>query len=474
MSRTIGELAGTSAEELISLLASGEVTSVDIVNDCIAYAAAIDHPSSARALNSIAQISPTALDEAAASDARRREGKLLSENDGLPLFIKDNIEAVGLPGAAGSTALAGRPTRDAALVRAARAAGLVIVGSTNLSEWANLRSPKSTSGWSALGGLVDNPWRHGRSAGGSSSGSGAAVGAGLTPWAVGTETDGSIICPASVSGVAGLKPTVGSISTDGVVPLSASQDSPGPIARRVSDVARLWSILSGKPVNPASPRLVIATNWLAGHEGTDEVVASVTEVLLAEHGAQPVVVADITEADGSDELTVLLCEMADDLSAYLAGRPGDGVTSLADVVAFEKAHADTELKWFGHEFFEKALELRGRENPDYAIARERNLRRMIDEVLEPALVHGDVLISAAYGPAWESDLVNGGHSNAFASVATMPAAIAGWPIATVPVGLVDGLPVGVSIVGRAGREDDVLAAAALIERIVNFSARPAL
>jgi len=291
---------------------------------------------------------------------------------------------------------------------------------------------------------------------------------------VGTETDGSIICPASVSGVAGLKPTVGSISTDGVVPLSASQDSPGPIARRVSDVARLWSILSGKPVNPASPRLVIATNWLAGHEGTDEVVASVTEVLLAEHGAQPVVVADITEADGSDELTVLLCEMADDLSAYLAGRPGDGVTSLADVVAFEKAHADTELKWFGHEFFEQALELRGRENPDYAVARERNLRRMIDEVLEPALVHGDVLISAAYGPAWESDLVNGGHSNAFASVATMPAAIAGWPIATVPVGLVDGLPVGVSIVGRAGREDDVLAAAALIERIVNFTARPAL
>ena len=220
-------------------------------------------------------------------------------------------------------------------------------------------------------------------------------------------------------------------------------------------------------MNPASPRLVIATNWPAGHEGTDQVVASVTEVLLAEHGAQPVVVADITEADGSDELTVLLCEMADDLSAYLAGRPGDGVTSLADVVAYEKANADTELKWFGHEFFEQALDLGGRANPDYAVARERNLRRMIDEVLEPALVHGDVLISAAYGPAWESDLVNGGHSNAFASVATMPAAIAGWPIATVPIGLVDGLPVGLTLVGRPDQEWSVLNAAATIEEVVH-------
>ena len=150
------------------------------------------------------------------------------------------------------------------------------------------------------------------------------------------------------------------------------------------------------------------------------------------------------------------------------------MTSLADVVAFEKAHADTELQWFGHEFFEQALQRRGRENPDYATARERNLRRMIDDILEPALVHGDVLISAAYGPAWESDLENGGHSNAVASVATMPAAVTGWPIATVPVGVVDGLPVGVAIIGRAGREDDVLAAAALIERIVNFTARPTI
>ena len=186
---------------------------------------------------------------------------------GLPIVIKDNIEVTGLPAAAGSTSLVGRPATDALLVTRLRDAGAVVLGSSNLSEWANIRSERSTSGWSATGGLVGNPWALDRSAGGSSSGSGAAVAAGLSPLAIGTETDGSIVCPASVCGVVGLKPTVGAVPTSGVVPISASQDSPGPMGRSVADVARLFAVLSGQEAltpGDGSPRFVDAASWRTG------------------------------------------------------------------------------------------------------------------------------------------------------------------------------------------------------------------
>ena len=229
----------------------------------------------------------------------------------------------------------------------------MVLASTNLSEWANIRSGRSTSGWSATGGLVGNPWALDRSAGGSSSGSGAALAAGLPPLAVGTETDGSIVCPASVNGVVGLKPTVGTVPTDGVVPISASQDSPGPMARRVDDVARLFAVLADVgPVDLADtgPRFVHATTWRTGHPPDRRGGRRVRRRPCA--AGQPVEGRDVATPGPEvvdDEFSVLLAELVDDLGAYLASRPGGGVRSLADVVAHEHAHADVELPWFGDE-----------------------------------------------------------------------------------------------------------------------------
>ena len=217
-------------------------TAEALVEVLLGRVSALDAPGSPTALRSVLSVSDNALSEARARDRTDPIGPL----HGVPVLVKDNIEVAGLPSTAGATSLAGRPaTRDAPLVRRLRDAGAVILGTANLSEWANIRSARSTSGWSAVGGLTGNPWALDRNAGGSSSGSGAALAAGLAPLAVGTETDGSITCPASVNGVAGIKPAVGAISTDGVVPISASQDSPGPMARTVDEVALLLEVLTG-------------------------------------------------------------------------------------------------------------------------------------------------------------------------------------------------------------------------------------
>jgi amidase len=388
----------------------------------------------------------------------------------VPVLIKDNIEVTGLPGAAGSTSLLGRPASDAPLVTRLRDAGAVVLGSTNLSEWANIRSERSTSGWSATGGLVGNPWALDRSAGGSSSGSGAAVAAGLAPLAVGTETDGSIVCPASLNGVVGLKPTVGAVPTGGIVPISASQDSPGPIGRRVADVARLFAVLADvEPVDldRTAPRMVAASTWLTGHPPTDTLVSAVVAALRA--AGEPVVDREVATPDlevVNDEFAVLLAELVDDLGAYLATRPGPGVRSLSDVVDHEREHADVELSWFGHELFVQALGTGGRAGEAYAGARSRNVAWAVDTCLEPALDDADVLVAAAYGPAWKSDLVLGGHAGAVSSWITTPAAIAGWPVMSVPVGLVHGLPVGLAMIARPGEEWMLLGAAARVEAVV--------
>src|ERR1039457_4967054 len=264
------ELAYLDTAELSQRLADGRLTSLHLVDTLLERIDALDAKGTTTHLNAIAATSSDARDVAQARDDERSRGVARGPLHGIPVLIKENIEVLGLPGAAGSTALLGRATRDAPLVTVLRDAGAVILGSTNISQWANIRSLRSTSGYSATAGLVGNPWALDRSAGGSSSGSGAAVAAGLAPLAVGTETDGSIVCPASVNGVVGLKPTVGTVSRDGVVPISHSQDSPGPMAHCVDDVALLYGVMSGTRAanEPTAPRMVEASTWRTGHHGT--------------------------------------------------------------------------------------------------------------------------------------------------------------------------------------------------------------
>jgi amidase len=392
---------------------------------------------------------------------------------GLPIVIKDNIEAVGLPGTAGSTALLDhRVLQDSLLTQRLRAAGANIIASTNLSEWANIRSPKSTSGWSAVGGLTANPWIHAHSAGGSSSGSGAAVAAGLVTLAVGTETDGSIICPASLNGCVGIKPTVGLIPTAGIVPISSSQDSPGPMARSVKDAALLLEIMSettglvAATEDSRNLRIGVVRSWLTSHSATDALFESAL-LKLSKAGATLI---DIElEAPGdetrNDEYEVLLHELYDDLAAYLSVRADTTLKSLADVVDYNLAHKESELKFFGQEFFEKALELGGR-NSDYQAKRLRNLM-WAQKTLEKGFTEVDVLIGATYSPAWKSVLESGDdYSNS--SWITMAPAITGAPIGTVPMGICEGLPVGLGVVSPSHNELRLVTALAQIERVLDL------
>lgn len=465
------ELAYASVEGLRSRLDCGEIKAVELTETLLRRIEQIDSPRSPTALRSVLAVSERALDEAAESDGRRAVGETRGPLEGIPVLIKDSIEAVGLPGSAGATALAGRPpVSDAPLVSRMRAAGMVILGSTNLSEWANIRSSRSSGGWSAIGGLTGNPWALDRNAGGSSSGSGAGVAAGLAPLAVGTETDGSITCPASLNGVAGIKPTVGAVPTSGVVPISFSQDSAGPFGRRARDVAELLEVLTGKGGvlstvgrGVAGLRIAVAETWKTVHPATDDLCSEAAENLRSA-GAE---IVDVSPAlpggqEREDEVTVLLCELKDCLDRYMPTR-GAGPQSLAEVIAHEDAEREVEQRWFGHDLFEKAMDLGGCENDRYREARARNLAWALGACLEPALAGVDVMIAPTYGPAWKSDLVLGGHPAA-AAPTTMAPAIAGWPIATVPMGLAEGLPVGLGVIGRPGSEAQLLAVGAAVER----------
>ena len=468
------------ALEAADRMAAGTLTSAELVEHLVARIERLDPT-----LHAIIAVHPEAREQAGAADARRAAGQPRSVLDGVPVIVKDNIEAAGLPGSAGSLALRGSPAqRDAPLVARMREAGLVVLAAANLSEWANFRGRSSTSGWSAAGGLTDNPWHPGRSAGGSSSGSGASVAAGYAPLAIGTETDGSITCPAALCGVTGLKPTVGTVSVEGVVPIAASQDSPGPMARSVADVAALAAVLTG--ADPADPipelhagrprRFVIGAPaaWLTGDPDTDAAFARAVDAIRA--AGIPVVdveVAPVVDEVGADEVTVLVHEMADDLDAYLAGRPGVGPSSVAEVVAFNEAHADDELAHFGQEYLEQAVASGGRAGTGYAEARARNLEWALEAVLHPAFAHGvDALAAPAYGPAWVSRL-DGGDVSTGGAVTTAPA-IAGWPLLTLPMGLVGGLPVGLVLVAPAHGEATLLAIGAAVEYALGWSGHPAL
>jgi len=362
--------------------------------------------------------------------------------------------------------------KDSTIARRLRAAGAVIVGATNLSEWANIRSTKSASGWSAVGGLTANPWQHSRSAGGSSSGSGAAVAAGLTQWAIGTETDGSIICPASLNGCVGIKPTVGSVPRDGVIPISASQDSPGPMAQTVAQAALLLDVLTDRNICAAAAksdnqlRIGVVDEWMTS---SPEVNASFEHAIarLQKSGAQlsRVKLAAPEKREGEDALFVLLYELAEGLRDYLATRPNARVSTLQDIVDFNVLNSAAELKHFGQELFEKALEFESR-RADYVSARERNLL-WAEQTLASGLADVDVMIGCTFGPAWQSSLDKGDSYEVATWITTAPA-IAGTPVGTVPMGLVSGLPVGLGFVSARNQEAKLITAMAQAEKALDL------
>ena len=425
-----------------------------------------------------------ALDVARERDAESRDGRTRGPLHGVPVLVKDNVDTADLPTTAGSLALAGipHPSRDALLVQHLRDAGMVVLGKTNLSEWANIRDENSASGWSAYGGLTRNPYALNRSAGGSSSGSGAAVAAGLASYAVGTETDGSISCPAAFNGCVGFKPTVGVVPTEGVVPVSSSQDSPGPLTTTVREAAALLGVLAGGGTDYAAhavdgrlagKRIGVPRARYWGYSSHADTHAERAVRQLAAEGATIVDSTDLTsmeDFDEHDELLVLLAELRHGLEHYLATRPGAGPRTLADVVAFNREHAEVELRHFGQSLFEQALEGPDVDSQEYAAARARCLqhgRVGIDAVLREHSL--DALVTPSYGPPVPIDLVN---PEAHTGSCTTPTAVAGYPLLTVPTGLAAGLPVAVSFWGTAGSETNLIEIAHGYERARNRDTGP--
>jgi amidase len=452
-------------------------------------------------LGAVITVSPDALDEAAArdQDPAGRRGPL----HGVPILIKDNIDVRGLPATAGSPALRDAEDRgDAFLVARLREAGAVILGKANLSEWANFRSYRSTSGWSTLGGQAANPHALDRNPSGSSSGSGVAVAAGLAPMAVGTETDGSIVCPASACGVVGIKPTLGLVSRSGIVPISAAQDTAGPIARSVTDAAAMLSILAAadpddpavhcsgsfystgsRPADytaycdPAGLQGARIGVWRTGSALAGPATAAVLDRAVArlrDQGAQvidPVELPD-TEKIGLAEVGALLPEFKHDIEAYLAGLPGARHRTLADLIRFNQRNAELVLARFGQEVFEKAAATSGDlTDPGYRALRADATRLARTAIETPLVKHRlDAVFALTASPAWLTDYTLGDHDVFHTSG---PAAVGGFPAVTLPFGYVWGLPVGVSFMGPRWSEPRLIALAYAFERAAEQAAEQA-
>ncbi len=427
-------------------------------------------------LNAVIAINPNWRKQAAALDAEARSGEALGPLQGRAILIKDNIETADrMATTAGSLALADNVTgRDAPLVARLRASGALVLGKTNLSEWANIRSSRSISGWSAVGGLVRNPYALDRTACGSSSGSGAAIAAGLAWAAIGTETDGSVVCPASINGVVGLKPTVGLVSRTHVVPISHSQDTPGPMTRTVRDAALVLGAMAGS--DPADAATVeadahkidyaaaltgkvvgVRIGVLRGEVGDDPATQALFDAALATLKAQGAVLVDIAAVDapkGLDdaETKVLMTELKADLNAYLSTTPPTVKTrTLAEIIAFNRANASREMPLFGQETFLVAEATKGLDDPDYlkALATSRDgARATLTQLLTDKKVA--MLVAPTTGPAWFSDPVGATRGDG-PSASGLPA-VAGYPHLTVPMGQVRGLPVGLSFIGPAWSE----------------------
>ncbi|HEY1858958.1 MAG TPA: amidase, partial [Gemmataceae bacterium] len=482
------ELDELTITDLQDGIKSGKFTARSLTEKYLARIDAIDKQGPA--LSSVIEINPDAPAIADALDKERKDKGPRGPLHGIPIFIKDNIDTADqMATTAGSLALVGaKPAKDAFLVKKLREAGAVLLGKTNLSEWANFRCSYSTSGWSGRGGLTKNPYALDRNTSGSSSGSGAAVAASLCAAAVGTETDGSIVSPSSVNGIVGIKPTVGLISRAGVIPISHTQDTAGPMARTVRDAAILLGALFGvDPDDKATAdsegksvadytkildakglrgaRIGVARNHFGFHDAVDVVINEALEVLKRE-GATLVDPAEIPNMDkvGDAENTAMLYEFKAGLNAYLARLgPKAPVHSLEELIAFNERNKKKEMPYFGQNTFVKAQAKGPLTEKEYLEALEkcRLLTRTegIDAIMDKHKL--DAFVAPTEGPAWLTDLVDGDRSLGNSSTT---AAVAGYPSITVPAGFVFGLPVGISFFGRAWSEATLLKLAYAFEQ----------
>ena len=490
------ELEEWTVEQLQEAMESGKYSSRKI---CELYLARIEEKDQTKdGLNSVIELNSDALSIADQMDQERNDGKVRGPLHGIPIMIKDNIDTGDkMMTTAGSLALAGTSAPDDAfIVKKLREAGAVLLGKTNLSEWANFRSTRSSSGWSGRGRQTRNPFALDRNPCGSSSGSGAAVSGNMCALTIGTETNGSIVCPSSANGVVGIKPTVGLWSRDGIIPISETQDTAGPMGRTVADAATLLGACAG--VDSSDPRTsesegnsktdyteFLDPNALKGkrlgmlegvfgyHEKVDEVFNKVVEIFEAQ-GAEVVKGIELSErgAYGNSGYQVLLYEFKDGLNKYLSSRPDAKVKSLADVIQFNKDNAGKEMPYFMQEILEQSQEKGDLNEQEYKDALETCLsvsRNGIDNAMKEHNL--DAIIGVTGGPAWPIDVINGDH---FGTGSSSPAARSGYPNITVPAGFVHGMPVGMSIFAGKYEEPKLIGIAYAFEQASKVRQAPKL
>ena len=490
------ELDEITISQLADGMSSGKYTARAIAEKYLARIEAIDRHGPA--LNSVIEINPDALEIAEKLDAERKEKGARGPLHGIPILLKDNLDTADkMMTTAGSLALVGsKPSKDSFVVQRLRAAGAVILGKTNLSEWANIRSTHSTSGWSGRGGQTKNPFALDRNPCGSSSGSGAAVSANLCVAAIGTETDGSIVCPANANGVVGIKPTVGLTSRTGIIPISHTQDGAGPLARTVRDAAIVLgtmvgvdaedaasSLSQGKGLNDYTKfldpkglngaRIGVVRKYFGFSDSVDRLMEGSLSVLKSQGAVlvDPVEIETLGKFDES-EFTVFLYELKTNLNKYLERLgPSAPVKNLREVIAFNEKNRDKEMPFFGQDIFvhsEAKGPLSEKEYVD-ALAKNRLLARAegIDAVMDKHKL--DALVAPTGNPAWPTDLVNGDHSGGGSSNA---AAVAGYPNINVPAGNLWGLPVGLSFFGRAWSEPTLIRLAYAFEQATKARITP--
>jgi len=490
------ELNEITIGDLQKQLAEGRYTSKAVTELYLRRIDAIDR--AGPHLRSVIEVNPDAMAIADALDKERKAGKVRSPLHGVPVLLKDVVDTADrMRTTSGSLALAGsHAPRDAFIVERLREAGAILLGKTNLSEWSNARSSRATSGWSARGGLTKNPYVLDRTACGSSSGTGVAIAANLATLGVGAETDGSIACPSSANCLVGIKPTIGLWSRSGLIPVSYSFDTPGPMARTVTDAAILLGLLTGVDVrdiatdasegnalrdytpalDPAALKGARIGVLTRGVTENSPLADFFVEQLRAMESAGAVLVSEFDlpsiEEMRVPKAVVLLCELKDAMREYLRSRgPTEPHKELADLIRFNAEHVKEEMEWFGQEFFETAVTTNGRETPDYrpALARCRTLARTmgLDRVLGEQQL--DAVVSLAANPPFASDLLNGDHPIVLNS---SPAAVAGYPRITVPAGFVRELPVGLSFMGAPWSESRLIGLAYAFEQTVKARRQP--